>query len=144
MQKSVTNSIDFSMPSRSVNESLARTLVSAFAMQADPTIEAISELKTVISEAVTNAIVHGYKNADGIIHIKVTLYEDKTIKIVVKDKGVGIPDIKRAMVPLFTTGSDERAGMGFTIMETFSDRLRVSSREGRGTSVYIEKSLKIK
>lgn len=144
MQKSVTNSIDFSMPSRSVNESLARTLVSAFAMQADPTIEAISELKTVISEAVTNAIVHGYKNADGIIHIKATLYEDKTIKIVVKDKGVGIPDIKRAMVPLFTTGSDERAGMGFTIMETFSDRLRVSSREGRGTSVYIEKSLKIK
>ncbi len=144
MQKSVTNSIDFSMPSRSVNESLARTLVSAFAMQADPTIEAISELKTVISEAVTNAIVHGYKNADGIIHIKATLYEDKTIKIVVKDKGVGISDIKRAMVPLFTTGSDERAGMGFTIMETFSDRLRVSSREGRGTSVYIEKSLKIK
>ena len=113
-------------------------------MQADPTIEAISELKTVISEAVTNAIVHGYKNADGIIHIKATLYEDKTIKIVVKDKGVGISDIKRAMVPLFTTGSDERAGMGFTIMETFSDRLRVSSREGRGTSVYIEKSLKIK
>ena len=144
MQKSVTNSIDFSMPSKSVNESLARTLVSAFAMQADPTIEAISELKTVISEAVTNAIVHGYKNADGIIHIKATLYEDKTIKIVVKDKGVGISDIKRAMVPLFTTGSDERAGMGFTIMETFSDRLRVSSREGRGTSVYIEKSLKIK
>ena len=144
MQKSVTNSIDFSMPSRSVNESLARTLISAFAMQADPTIEAISELKTVISEAVTNAIVHGYKNAEGIIHIKATLYEDKTIKIVVKDKGVGISDIKRAMVPLFTTGSDERAGMGFTIMETFSDRLRVSSREGRGTSVYIEKSLKIK
>lgn len=144
MQKSVTNSIDFSMPSRSVNESLARTLISAFAMQADPTIEAISELKTVISEAVTNAIVHGYKNAEGIIHIKATLYEDKTIKIVVKDRGIGIPDIKRAMVPLFTTGSDERAGMGFTIMETFSDRLRVSSKEGRGTSVYIEKSLKIK
>ena len=132
------------MPSRSVNESLARTLISAFAMQADPTIEAISELKTVISEAVTNAIVHGYKNAEGIIHIKATLYEDKTIKIVVKDRGIGIPDIKRAMVPLFTTGSDERAGMGFTIMETFSDRLRVSSKEGRGTSVYIEKSLKIK
>ena len=113
-------------------------------MQADPTIEAVSELKTIISEAVTNAIVHGYKNADGIIHIKATLYEDKTIKIVVKDRGVGIPDIKRAMVPLFTTGSDERAGMGFTIMETFSDKLKVSSKEGKGTSVFIEKSLKVK
>ena len=144
MKKSVSNSINFSMPSRSVNESFARTVISAFAMQADPTIEAVSELKTIISEAVTNAIVHGYKNSDGIIHIKATLYEDKTIKIVVKDRGVGLPDIKRAMVPLFTTGSDERAGMGFTIMETFSDKLKVSSKEGKGTSVFIEKSLKVK
>ena len=144
MKKSVSNSINFSMPSRSINESFARTVISAFAMQADPTIEAVSELKTIISEAVTNAIVHGYKNADGIIHIKATLYEDKTIKIVVKDRGVGIPDIKIAMVPLFTTGSDERAGMGFTIMETFSDKLKVSSKEGKGTSVFIEKSLKVK
>ena len=144
MQKSVTNSIDFSMPSRSVNESLARTLVSAFAMQADPTIEAISELKTVISEAVTNAIVHGYKNADGIIHIKATLYEDKTIKIVVKDKGVGISDIKRAMVPLFTTGSDERAGMGFTIMESFMDSVKVRSHPGKGTTVTMRKRFAIR
>lgn len=144
MKRAITNSIDVSMMSKSVNEGFARTLISAFAMQADPTVEALSELKTSVSEAVTNAIVHGYKNAQGIIHIKAKLYDDKTVKITVKDKGAGIPDIKKAMQPLFTTGSDERAGMGFTIMETFSDKLRVSSKEGKGTTVFIEKSLKTK
>ena len=141
MKKVISNSFDMNLMSKSINEGFTRTLISSFAIQADPTIEALSELKTIVSEAVTNAIVHGYQNKPGIIHIKAKLYEDKTIKIIIRDKGIGIPDIKQAMEPLYTTGNEERAGMGFTIMETFSDKLKVISKEGKGTSIIIEKSL---
>ena len=141
MKKVISNSFDMNLMSKSINEGFTRTLISSFAIQADPTIEALSELKTIVSEAVTNAIVHGYQNKPGIIHIKAKHYEDKTIKIIIRDKGIGIPDIKQAMEPLYTTGNEERAGMGFTIMETFSDKLKVISKEGKGTSIIIEKSL---
>lgn len=141
MKKVINNAFDMNLMSKSINEGFTRTLISSFAIQADPTVEALSELKTAVSEAVTNAIVHGYQNKPGMIHIKAKLYEDKSIKIIIKDKGVGIPDVKKAMEPLFTTGNEERAGMGFTIMETFSDKLKVVSKEGKGTSVIIEKNL---
>ena len=141
MKKVISNSFDMNLMSKSINEGFTRTLISSFAIQADPTIEALSELKTIVSEAVTNAIVHGYQNKPGIIHNKAKLEEDKTIKIIIRDKGIGIPDIKQAMEPLYTTGNEERAGMGFTIMETFSDKLKVISKEGKGTSIIIEKSL---
>lgn len=141
MKKVINNSFDMNLLSKSVNEGFTRTIISSFVIQADPTVEALSELKTIVSEAVTNAIVHGYQNKQGVIHIKARLFEDKTVKITIKDKGVGIPDIKKAMEPLYTTGNEERAGMGFTIMETFSDKLKVISKEGKGTSVIIEKSL---
>lgn len=141
MKKVINNAFDMNLMSKSINEGFTRTLISSFAIQADPTVEALSELKTAVSEAVTNAIVHGYQNKPGTIHIKAKLYEDKSIKIIIKDKGVGISDVKKAMEPLFTTGNEERAGMGFTIMETFSDRLKVVSKEGKGTSVIIEKNL---
>lgn len=127
--------------SRSVNEGFARVVASAFASQTDPTIELISEIKTAVSEAVTNAVVHGYQNTSGIITIKMQLFEDKRLRITVKDKGIGIPDIDKAMTPLYTTGNEDRAGMGFTIMETFTDKLKVKSRSGKGTTVIMEKKL---
>lgn len=129
------------IPSKSVNESFARMAVSAFAAQIDPTLEQISELKTIISEAITNAVVHGYRNAPGVIGIKVTLFRERTLKIVVKDKGVGIPDIEKAMEPLYTTGSSDRAGMGFTIMKTFADKMKVTSKPGKGTTITMEKDI---
>ena len=129
------------IPSKSINEGFARMAVSAFASQTDPTIEQLAEIKTVISEAITNAVVHGYQNEPGIIHVKVSLLKEKTLKIVVKDKGVGIPDIHKAMEPLYTTGNADRAGMGFTIMQTFTDKLKVVSRPGKGTTLTMEKAL---
>lgn len=138
---SLVNKMQITFPSRSVNESFARVSTAAFISQLDPTLEEISDIKTIVSEAVTNSIVHGYADKDGEIIISVYIYENRRIRITVKDKGIGISDIKQAMEACFTTGSEDRAGMGFTIMQTFSDKLKVRSVPGRGTVVTMEKIL---
>lgn len=137
----IINKMQISFPSRSINEGFARVSTAAFISQLDPTLEEISDIKTIVSEAVTNSIVHGYAEKDGVITISVYIYENRRIRITVKDKGVGIPDIKKAMEACFTTGSEDRAGMGFTIMQTFSDKLRVKSVQNKGTVVTMEKIL---
>ena len=133
----------------SVNEAYSRIAVSAFAAQLDPTVEEIADLKTAVSEAVTNCIVHAYKNETDEkkkkIYIEASYDADGVFTVSVKDRGCGIPDVKQAMEPLFTTdAANERSGMGFSIMESFTDRLRVTSREGSGTKVTMSKRLKHK
>lgn len=137
----IINKMQISFPSRSINEGFARVSTAAFISQLDPTLEEISDIKTIVSEAVTNSIVHGYSERDGVITISVYIYENRRIRITVKDKGIGIPDIKKAMEACFTTGSEDRAGMGFTIMQTFSDKLKVKSVQNKGTVVTMEKIL---
>ena len=141
MKREIINFFEMKVPSRSINEGFARMAVSAFAAQIDPTIEQLAELKTVISEAITNAVVHGYRSEPGIIYVKVSLLKERTLKIVIKDKGAGIEDIRKAMEPLYTTGNSDRAGMGFTIMQTFTDKLKVVSKPGKGTTLTMEKTL---
>ena len=137
-----TNTMLLQIESRSCNENYARVAVAAFAAQLDPTLEEISELKTAVSEAVTNSIVHGYKEEIGRIYITVKLFEDRRIQIIIRDKGEGIADVEQAREPLFTTSdSGERSGMGFTIMETFCDKVRVTSKIGRGTREFMEKQI---
>ncbi|MBQ4317336.1 MAG: anti-sigma F factor [Clostridia bacterium] len=131
---------------KSVNESFARTAVASFASQTDPSIAVIADIKTVVSEAVTNAIVHGYADIEDkqecIIYIQCKLLESGKLIIKIKDKGCGIGDVKTAMQPLFTTDTDgERSGMGFTIMQSFTDGIKVKSRLGKGTTVTLEKRL---
>lgn len=135
------NEMRLIIESRSVNESFARTALGAFASQLDPTVEELGDLKTAVSEAVTNCIVHAYPDRVGFIYITAQLFENSTLKIRVRDSGVGIVDVKQAMTPLFTTQSGERAGLGFAVMESFMDRIRVSSTPGRGTSVIMVKKL---
>ena len=125
--------------SRSANESFARTAAACFAAQLDPTLEEINDIKTAVSEAVTNAIVHAYPDRLGAITLTMRLFENGHIQVQVKDKGRGIPDVDKAMEPLFTTGGEERSGLGFSVMESFTDRLRVKSTEGKGTTVTLEK-----
>ncbi len=137
------NRLKMTIPSRSANESFARVAVAAFIAQKDPTVEEISDIKTAVSEAVTNAIVHGYKNEVGDIYITVTL-EDNVVKIRIRDKGCGIENIKQAMEPLFTTGGEERAGLGFAVMESFMDSVRVRSKVGKGTTVTLAKRLSVR
>lgn len=129
------------IPSTSTNESFARVAVAAFASQLDPTIDNITDIKTAISEAVTNCIVHGYKNTIGLIYIHAKIFDDGRLTVKIRDTGCGIPDVKQAMEPLFTTGGEDRAGLGFAVMESFMDKLRVSSREGKGTTVTMEKKI---
>ena len=136
------NQIRLSFPSRSANEGFARVAAAAFAAQLDPTVEEISEIKTAVSEAVTNAIVHGYGDKLGTITLLGRLYEGGRLILTVKDKGKGIEDVEQAMEPLFTTGNaEERSGMGFTIMETFMDRVKVRSAPGKGTTVTFTKQI---
>ena len=140
-----TNQMRISFLSRSANEGFARIAVAAFAAQLDPTVEEISEIKTAVSEAVTNSIVHGYMDKLGIITIAGRLYEGGKVVLTVKDRGRGIEDIAQAMEPLFTTGNaEERSGMGFTVMEAFMDKVRVSSKPGIGTTVTFTKYIKAK
>lgn len=140
----ILNEIKFSMPSLSVNESAARAAVSSFIIQADPTVEELADIRTAVSEAVTNCIVHGYRNTLGRIEITVRLMPNREIYIKVKDNGCGIPDIKQAMEPLFTTApEEERSGLGFSVMESFMDRLSVTSKVGKGTTVTMRKRLSI-
>jgi len=136
-----TNCFTVRFPSKSANESFARSMAAAFIAQMDPTLDELGDVKTAVSEAVTNAIVHGYKDRIGDITMKVRLLEPDTVEIVVADKGCGIPDIPQAREPLFTTGGAERSGMGFTIMESFMDSLRIRSAPGKGTSVTMRKRL---
>ena len=131
----VKNQMMIRFESRSVIEAFARMTVAAFVSQLDPTLEELGDIKTVVSEAVTNAIVHGYQDKVGYITMTVRLLEGGYVEIKVKDSGCGIADIEQARQPLFTTGDAERSGMGFTIMESFSDKLRIRSTVGRGTTV---------
>ena len=144
MKKKMINEACFSFSARSVNESFARYAVSAFCAQADPTIEELSDIRTAVSEAVTNAIVHGYKDrSDGTVFVTVRLFDNRSVYIKIRDKGCGIADIRQAMTPLFTTDqSGERGGMGFSIMESFTDDLTVRSFIGKGTTVIMEKRLR--
>ena len=135
------NQMSIKFQSRSNNEAFALQAVAAFAAQLDPTIEEINDIKTAVSEAVTNCIVHAYRDTLGYITVAAKLYDDGEIQIVVRDKGCGIADIQQARQPMFTTGDAGRSGMGFTIMESFMDRLRVRSREGVGTQVTMTKRI---
>lgn len=137
----VTNEFRLVVDSKSINESFCRMVVSAFANPLDPTIEELTDLKTAVSEAVTNCIVHAYANTCGKIYITGQLLQDNIIKIKIKDNGLGIENIQKAMTPLFTTGSTDRAGLGFTVMQSFCDRVRVSSSVGRGTTVTLTKKI---
>ena len=133
------NQMSLKLESRSVNESFARVAVSAFAAQQDPTVE---DIKTAVSEAVTNCIVHAYPESVGEIYIWVGLFDDGLVRIRIRDRGCGIADVRQAMEPLFTTLGGERAGLGFAVMESFMDKVRVRSVPGKGTSVTMDKFIK--
>ncbi|MCD7891184.1 MAG: anti-sigma F factor [Ruminococcus sp.] len=138
----VINEIKFVMPSLSVNESTARAVVSSFLVQADPTVEELSDIRTAVSEAVTNSVVHGYRRGKGNIELTVKLLAGREIYIRIKDRGCGIADIKQAMESLFTTApEEERSGLGFSVMESFTDKLTVKSALGKGTNVVMRKRL---
>ena len=130
-------------PSRSANEGFARAAAACFAAQLDPTLEEVNDIKTAVSEAVTNAIVHAYPEAIGQVQVKLRICPDNVLEITVRDHGRGIPDVEKARQPMFTTGGEERSGMGFTIIASFSDKLRVTSGVGRGTTVTFEKHIKL-
>lgn len=128
-------------PSRSCNEGFARSAVACFATQMDPTMEELGDIRTAVSEAVTNCIVHAYPDSYGIITIRCRILKDNTLDIVIKDKGIGIDDLDQARRPMFTTGGSERSGMGFTIMESFMTSFQVSSVPGKGTTVHMRRKL---
>ncbi len=136
------NQLKMTFDSRSVNESFSRMAVAAFSSQLDMTVEEMGDIKTVVSEAVTNCIVHAYKNTIGKIYITCTVFEEGVIRVNIKDRGCGIEDVKKAREPLFTSVGGDRSGLGFTVMESFSDKLRVRSKVGVGTTVTIEKIIK--
>lgn len=131
--------IDF--PSRSTNEAFARSAVACFAAQMDPTLEELGDIRTAVSEAVTNCIVHAYPNSLGTITLRCRILKDNILDIVVKDRGAGIADVEKAKLPMFTTGGAERSGMGFTIMENFMTTLTVTSELGKGTTVHMRRRL---
>ena len=128
-------------PSKSSNEAFARSAVACFAAQMDPTLEELGDIRTAVSEAVTNCIVHAYPNELGIITLRCRILKDNILDIVVKDKGIGIADIEQAKRPMYTTGGSDRSGMGFTIMESFMTSLEITSRPGKGTSVHMRRKL---
>lgn len=139
--KEMINSMSMKFESKSINESFARQSVSVFASSLDPNLEEISDIKTAVSEAVTNCIEHAYKDKIGYITINARIFKDNSIEIIIKDKGEGIADIAQAKTPLYTTGGEERSGMGFTIMESFMDKLTVKSWENIGTTVTLHKKI---
>ena len=136
-----TNEAVVTFLSRSANEGFARTAAACFAAQLDPTLDEVNDVRTAVSEAVTNCIVHAYPDKLGPVTLRLRLYPDNTLEIQVKDKGVGIPDVERARQPMFTTGGSERSGMGFTIMESFMDGVKVRSTPGKGTVVTLRRRL---
>ena len=137
----VKNNFSMTFMSRSSNEGFARAVVSAFATQLDPTLEEISDIKTAVSEAVTNSIVHAYNNGIGKIYISAELVEPNSIKIKIRDKGCGIENVEKAMEPLYTTVGGERAGLGFAVMQSFMDDLKVRSVVGKGTTITMTKKI---
>ena len=137
-----TNEMTIIFDSRPVNEALARVAVASFCTQLNPTLEEISDLKTAVSEAVTNCIVHAYPDHIGPVAMSIAVYPGREVHITVADKGIGIPDIPQAMEPLFTTGNpEERSGLGFAVMQSFMDKVKVSSQPGKGTRVVLTKRL---
>ena len=140
--KTINNAMKMVLLSDSRNESFARTAVTAFVSQLDPKTDELADIRTAVSEAVTNCVIHGYRGGEGKITLEVKLYDDRTVRIAITDRGCGIEDIEKAKQPLFTTDeSGERGGMGFAIMESFSDRLTVRSRPGKGTTVVMIRRL---
>jgi stage II sporulation protein AB (anti-sigma F factor) len=132
------------IPSKSANESFARVAVASFVSQLDPTIDELSDIKTAVSEAVTNSIVHAYKNEIGTVYISAELFEDRSIRIKIRDTGCGIDNVNKAMEPLYTTVGGERSGLGFSVMESFMDGLKVVSKVGKGTTVIMKKRLSVR
>ena len=128
-------------PSKSTNEAFARSAVACFAAQLDPTLEELGDIRTAVSEAVTNCIVHAYPDDLGIISMRCRILKDNVLDIVIKDRGVGIPDIEQARRPAHTTGGADRSGMGFTIMESFMNDLEITSKAGKGTTVHMRRKL---
>lgn len=141
MKVKASNEMTLEFPSRSSNEGFARSAVACFAAQMDPTLNELEDIKTSVSEAVTNAIVHAYPDSIGKVLVKVRICPGNVLEITVKDHGRGIPDVDQAREPMFTTGGEERSGMGFTIMESFMDKLMVRSIPDKGTSVTMKKKL---
>ena len=135
------NACKLIFPAKSMNEGFARAAVAAFASLADPTVEELGDLKTAVSEAVTNAVVHAYRDRAGDVTLDMSLYEGGLLRIKVKDKGVGIENVDLARTALYTTGGEERSGLGFTVMESFCDKVSVKSAPGRGTAVTLEKRI---
>ena len=141
----MTNQVKCTFLSRSTNEGFSRAALAAFLAQADPTVPQLADIKTAVSEAVTNCIVHAYPEQMGWITLTAAIYEGGLVRITVTDRGVGIPDVGKAMEPLYTTGNpDERAGLGFAVMQSFMDKVKVSSTPGRGTRVTMTKRLEAK
>lgn len=134
------NEMNVNFPSNSCNESLARSVIASFVMGLDPTVSELSDIKTAVSEAVTNSIVHGYRRTKGTIYIKVVITDKNKVIIKIRDRGCGIEDVEKAMEPLFTTApEEERAGLGFAVMQSFCDKVRVKSEPNKGTTVTLEK-----
>ena len=138
------NEMKLTFLSRSANESFARAAVAAFVAQLDPAVDELADLRTAVSEAVTNAIVHAYPDRLGPVTLTVKLYENGRVSLQVKDRGTGIPDVRQAMTPLYTTGGEERSGLGFSVMESFTDRLRVRSIPDKGTTVMMDKYIALR
>lgn len=141
MRNKAINEVTLEFPSRSSNEGFARSAAACFTAQMDPTLNELEDIKTAVSEAVTNAIVHAYPDAIGTVTLKMRVCPGNVLELTVKDRGRGIADVEKARQPMFTTGGAERSGMGFTIMESFMDNLTVRSVPGRGTTVTMKKKL---
>ena len=135
------NYMTLEFPSKSTNEAFARSAVACFAAQLDPTLEELGDIRTAISEAVTNCIVHAYPNSLGTITIRCRILKDRVLDVIIRDKGVGIPDLEQARRPMFTTGGADRSGMGFTIMESFMTTFSVTSEVGKGTTIHMRRKI---
>ena len=135
------NYMTMEFPSKSSNEAFARSAVACFAAQLDPTLEELGDIRTAVSEAVTNCIVHAYPDAIGIISLRCRILKDNTLDIVIKDRGIGITNLEQARRPMFTTGGSDRSGMGFTIMESFMTDFTVTSQVGKGTTIHMRRKL---
>ena len=143
MKSKPCNEIKMILPAIAENESVCRGCICQFAAKADPTVTKLADIRCAVSEAVTNCVVHAYKGSSGFIYINARLYENGRLTVKIADRGCGIPDVALAMTPLYTTDSEgERSGMGFAIMQSFCDKLKVNSKVGRGTVVFMEKQLK--
>ena len=141
MKRAVLNEAKLEFPSRSSNEGFARSAAACFAAQADPTLSELEDIKTAVSEAVTNAIIYAYPESIGTVYMRMRIYQENLLEVTVRDRGAGIADVERARQPMFTTGGEERSGMGFTIMESFMDSVTVRSAPGRGATVVMRKRL---